>query len=142
MKNVAQSLDRRERGWEGGGRGSPGEGHGWASAPRWKEACSCLWLQTAGDSSCQRGPLPASQGLRARSSPRPRPCLLCTRTSPRQKQLEVGPRLGDDPRANRKTAFASWTIYGGCLKHRCFGDARYSEYSLEESILCTRRVLC
>lgn len=149
IKNVAQTPDK-EGMWGGcvGGRQEQQPG-GWAQLGlslavegslllcRW----NCLWPQEARDHTCPRGSLPARPGAIG-SFPILPLCLLCTIISPRQKQWEMGVRPADDPRANRKTAFASWTIYGSCLKHSCFCDARYNGYSSEEGILCTRDVLC
>lgn len=141
MKNVAQSLDRRERGWEGGGAAAWGRGTAGPQPRGGRKPAPVCGSRPLGTLPANRGHCQQARGSVRVPLPAP-PCLLCTRTSAKQKQLEVGPRLSDDPRANRKTALASWTIYGGCLKHRCFGDAKYSEYSSEESVLCTRRVLC
>ena len=123
----------------GGARGlslSPA-GEGGRLLRRWY----CPWLQEAGDPGFPRGPPPAGPG--APGSPPLLPSgRLCTIIRPRQKQPEMGPRLGEDSRANRKEASASWTIYGGCLKHSGFCDAGYSGYSSEEGILRPRDVLC
>lgn len=143
MKNVAATPDRREG---AGSRSSGGGAQGLSLGPAGEGGlllCRgyCLWLHEAGDPGFPRGPLPAGPG--APGSPPLFPSgLLCTIIRPRQKEPEMGPRCGEDSRANRKEASASWTIYGGCLKHGGFCDARYSGYSSEESILCPRDVLC
>lgn len=129
-----------------GSRSSGGGAQGLSLSPAGEAAlllCHwyCLWLHEAGDPGFPRGPLPAGPG--APGSPPLFPSgLLCVILRPRQKQPEMGPRLGEDSRANRKEASASWTIYGGCLKHSGFCDARYSGYSSEEGILCPRDILC
>lgn len=139
------SDSRQGGGLLAGGRSrSLGDGHSLASAGLGKEVCYSL----AGTACGPRKPRPrlpkGATASKARSSqllPPPPPACLAPLSAP-GRNSEMGVRPADDPGANRKTAFASWTIYGSCLKHGCFCDARYNGYSSEEGILCTRDVLC
>ena len=108
MKNVAQTPDRR-RGWPR----VVGEGRSLSLAG--KEGCSV----TGKVCGSRKPETLAAQRATASSasssgSPPPLPSgLLCTMIRPRRRQPGMGPCLGEDPGANRKRAFTSWTIYSG-----------------------------
>lgn len=101
----------------------------------------CLWLQGAGGQCLSEGATASQTRSSGLFAVRP----LLARFPPLQPKAETerdGISIGEDLRANRKRALASWAIYGSCLKHSCFCDARYNGYSSVEGILCTRAVLC
>ena len=112
------SDSRQEARWGGGAVG------GWQQEWRGRGAASVCWGRRAAVVSAKvygsRKPETLAAQRAATSSPRssgsppPLPSsLLCTMIRPRQKQPGMGPCLGEDPGANRKRAFTSWTIYSG-----------------------------
>lgn len=140
---MAQTPDKEGGCWREAGAGARGMGTAWPQ-PCWGRKSATPWLELpVAPGSRPRLPKGATAS-KARSSqllPPPPPACFAPLSAP-GRNSEMGVRPADDPGANRKTAFASWTIYGSCLKHGCFCDARYNGYSSEEGILCTRDVLC
>lgn len=132
-------------GWREAGEAAWGMGTAWPQ-PGCAGKSATLSLEPSVTPGSPRPCLPkgatASKARSSRLLPPPPSLSALHHYQPKAKTVRDESMPADDPRANRKTAFASWTIYSSCLEHSCFCDARYNGYSSEEGILCTRDVLC